>query len=258
VAPLIRVGTDAVGSEVVAELKRRRLITSLVQYDRKVATGFSVILNSSVDREHTIFTYKAASKHLVAPNVKKIKTAWFYFSPLSMKNWWDFMAPFVAQVKATAKKSPRSRVRIAWNPGSKQLLSYKRMLPILPFVDILILNKDEAIEFVINVWKKRVTKRELNKVEVLLKKIKSLGVANLVITDGAQGASGLGSDNKFYHRDSVRTKIIDTVGAGDAFAAGFLANFSRTDNFSRALYAGVKNSALVLSGVGNRPLHEIK
>ena len=40
-------------------------------------------------------------------------------------------------------------VKIAWNPGATQLAQEKVMAKFLPYVEVLVLNKDEAVELIV-------------------------------------------------------------------------------------------------------------
>ena len=246
VAPLIRLGKDWVGQEFYYFLKDRGLITGLIEVDHEHPTGFSIILTAAQDKEHTIFTYKGASCFLTIPsNLKQVKPDWLYVSPLSMAKWeveFKKIVDFAALTKEQTK--------ILWNPGSKQLKDYKKMKTFLPAVDVLIVNKDEAIELVLNLYGKHVEKAKVNQSRYLLDLLKDTGVKNAVITAGGRGAYGVDENNRYYYRKSEAKKIVDTVGAGDAFASGFLAGFHVFKNFEKALILGTKNSAGGLSEIG--------
>jgi sugar/nucleoside kinase (ribokinase family) len=51
---------------------------------------------------------------------------------------------------------------------------------------------------------------------------------------------------KEYFSASIPTKVVNTVGAGDAFTACFVAMLARGHGISTALRAGLLNSASVL------------
>jgi sugar/nucleoside kinase (ribokinase family) len=53
--------------------------------------------------------------------------------------------------------------------------------------------------------------------------------------------------------DSIAAKVVDPTGAGDAFAAGFLAEWVLTGNELASVAAGVATGALAVSTIGARP-----
>lgn len=244
VAPLINIGKDFVGQEIYYFMKQEGLYTDLIRVDHEHPTGFSVILTAAKDKEHTIFTFKGASCYLEIPkNLHYFKTNWFYVSALSTTDWSSEFAKLISLVKSGESK-------IMWNPGSRQLRDYNMLKKYLSFIEVLMLNKDEAIEFVLNVFKNDVEREKINQSRYLLDQIKKLGVKNVIITAGARGAYGIDNKNKYYFKKSLAKNIVDTVGAGDAFGSGFLAKYQSSYDFDKALEMGSKNSAGVLTEIG--------
>ncbi|WP_035283381.1 MULTISPECIES: sugar kinase [unclassified Clostridium] len=82
---------------------------------------------------------------------------------------------------------------------------------LLPYVDILLIG-DEEIEILLD---------EVS-IEEAIKIFHDKGIEKVIVKKGAKGA--LGSDGKnIYEVDAIKPKaLVDTVGAGDGFAAGFL------------------------------------
>jgi sugar/nucleoside kinase (ribokinase family) len=68
----------------------------------------------------------------------------------------------------------------------------------------------------------------------------------LIVKEGAKGASAY-SDGAHLHVPAPRVEVIDTVGAGDAFNAGFLAALSREAELTEALTLGVSTAARAIS-----------
>jgi sugar/nucleoside kinase (ribokinase family) len=243
VAPMVNVGKDLVGKEIFSYLKGLGVKTSLMNVDHQRKTGFSLILTDKKTREHTIFTYKGASNFLEAKGLRNFRTKWMYLSSLNSHDW-------ALQVDKIMRQTRRD-VKIFWNPGSMQLEEHEKLVPFLPFVEILMLNKDEAIELVKN-EKPRTTKAKLNDVKFLLNSIVKMGPQKIVITQGEKGVSAIDELGKYYYIPSqaVKKRIVDTVGAGDSFSSGLLAGMVRYEDFHRALKLAVKNSSFVLYRIG--------
>jgi sugar/nucleoside kinase (ribokinase family) len=83
-------------------------------------------------------------------------------------------------------------------------------------------------------------------------------VETLVITRGAAGAIGVrdGVDCQAYA--TPVSKVVDTTGAGDLFAAGFLAAHCRGHGLLRCLDAGASAAAEVITHFGARPEGDLK
>jgi sugar/nucleoside kinase (ribokinase family) len=70
----------------------------------------------------------------------------------------------------------------------------------------------------------------------------------IVLTRGADGASFAGHDVAALDAD-----VVDTVGAGDAFAAGFLSRWVNDHDPTKALEEGAKTAARCVAARGARP-----
>lgn len=74
-----------------------------------------------------------------------------------------------------------------------------------------------------------------------------------VITRGAEGAVVLTERERFAVRAEAVTKVVDTTGAGDLFAAGFLFGITQGRSPEIALRLGAMCAAEVISHYGARP-----
>ena len=83
-------------------------------------------------------------------------------------------------------------------------------------------------------------------------------VATLVITRGAGGAMAIEPDKMVEVRAAPVEKVVDTTGAGDLFAAGFLAGRCRGRDLGGCLEAGSIAAAEVISHFGARPEANLK
>jgi sugar/nucleoside kinase (ribokinase family) len=81
----------------------------------------------------------------------------------------------------------------------------------------------------------------------------SAKVATLVVTHGAEGAEAhSGGDHARVSAEPV-AKVVDTTGAGDLFAAGFLAGQAQGRSLQDSLTMGAVCAAEVISQYGPRP-----
>lgn len=81
---------------------------------------------------------------------------------------------------------------------------------LLPSVDLVFVGDDEAEA----IWSARDTE--------LMRLLSAFGPTQVVLKRGASGAHAL-HDGKVVESSGFRVPVVDTVGAGDAFAAGYLA-----------------------------------
>jgi sugar/nucleoside kinase (ribokinase family) len=113
-------------------------------------------------------------------------------------------------------------------------------------VDVLFANEDEALLLA-----------SAGDLDGALAKLSSL-VSTLVVTRGAAGALAIERGNQVQINAVPVDKVVDTTGAGDLFAAGFLAARCRARPLDRCLEAGAQAAAEVISHFGARPEANLK
>jgi sugar/nucleoside kinase (ribokinase family) len=194
------IGRDPAGEAVMLALDRENINTHFVSYSKQLNTGYSVILLAP-NGERTILTYRGASTHYErhAFDISRVgKCDWLYATALNGKM--DIFKRMFLQAHTAG-------MRIAFNPGKKELAQHKELLDLLPLVDVLLANREEMIQIVPGE-----TSREL-----VENAIKLVPIA--VVTDGNNGA--IASDGRETIKaglyDNIR-RTVDRTGAGDALA----------------------------------------
>jgi sugar/nucleoside kinase (ribokinase family) len=108
-------------------------------------------------------------------------------------------------------------------------------------VDLLFMNDHEALQLT--------REKELgNALDVLSAKVRTL-----VITRGERGALAVQDGSRIEVPAAPVEQVVDTTGAGDLFAAGFLAGRCRGRELRGCLEAGSIAAAEVISHFGARP-----
>ena len=79
-----------------------------------------------------------------------------------------------------------------------------------------------------------------------------------VVTIGAEGCLVVTPDGVFREAAVEVPKVLDTTGAGDLFAAGFLYGYTRQRSLSDCARLGAIAAGEVISHVGPRPLVELR
>ena len=80
----------------------------------------------------------------------------------------------------------------------------------------------------------------------------------LVATRGADGAVAIAGDERAEVAAEPVAKVVDTTGAGDLFAAGFLTGHARGEDLERCLEMGAICAGEVISHYGARPEADLK
>ena len=142
-------------------------------------------------------------------------------------------------VRETMKKAKRLGLKVALDLANYNIVNaYKGLLEeVIPqYVDILFANASEAEAFT-----------GLPAQEAVKALEKQVHVA--LVTLGKDG-SLIGSEGKFYHVDAEGGKPVDTTGAGDNFAAGFLYGQSVGASQVQSAQIGSMLSGYVIDVVG--------
>ena len=240
VAAMVAVGNDNRAKDIIANFKKYKVNTALIQKIDDEQTGFTFFIVGR-DKEHVGFSNRAANKKLQVGDkeLKKINnTKWVYMTSLS-GNW-----------KSILNQVFKTKAKIAWNPGHIQLhAGFKSIGKYLKKTEMLTVNKDEAIELIVTNPKYRnKDNRFLNNVKNLLKIISEYGPKIVVITNGKHGADAYDGEN-FYHQDIIKEKKrLDTTGVGDAFGSTFTAGLEiYKGDIKKAMQLSVKNTASVIA-----------
>jgi len=229
-------GNDENGRKILDLLKKEKIdfIGKLIND----TTGYSIILDS-IEHDRTILTYKGANDKLKFSdiNLKKLKTKWFYFSSMISESF--------KTLEKLAEFAEKNKINIAFNPSTylaKKGIDYLKK--ILTRTSILILNNEEALLLV-----------GKNNVKTMLKELYKLGPEIIIITDGKKAINAYDGKN-IYVLIPNKIRVVESTGAGDAFASSFLSGMIKKNNVDFALRLGLVNSESVIqkSGAKNKLL----
>jgi len=137
--------------------------------------------------------------------------------------------------KLTVSFDPNIRLKMWTKEEAKGYIE-----KILPNVDILLVG-DEEIEILLGE----------TTIEDAIKTFHGYGIEKVIVKKGSKGA--VGSDGKnIYEVDAIKPKaLVDTVGAGDGFAAGFLTALCKGEDFKDCVMFGNAVGSLVVGVEGD-------
>lgn len=254
-----KLGKDAAGEMVLRELEGYGLDVSSICYDEEIGTATSFIV-PSLKGDRTVFAYRGANAHLLGKDLPlaKIPGAKFlYITSLSRAS-----AARLPEIVSAAKKQ---NVKVAVNPGISQLKRGGSFLKdSLKYIDALILNEEEAKTFMVSLLQDEAKIPESQDLSLpsklmekgsfaqgyfnlreFFQKVLSLGVNLVAVTNGAEGVYVATKDELYFHK-AVRVKVVNTLGAGDAFGSGFIGSWYETQDLEFSIRAGIANSASVI------------
>jgi ribokinase len=231
------IGKDEFSKKILEELTKENINTDfLSQTDKE--TSISIGLNYKSDR--TLFTEHVQREHNF--NFENLQTKFIYLT--SLGNIWETTYEKVLEFKKTHD------VKLAFNPGTIQLEKKgKVFMDILEQTDYLFVNRQEAEEILYGKELDLESEKE-NQIKKILFGLKSLGVKNVIITDGENGSFVQDENNQFYKLAIMDTKVVEKTGAGDAYTAGFLAAVLNARTTSEAMLWGTLNAASVIQKIG--------
>lgn len=240
-ACLCAIGEDSRGQRILDNFQKRGVDIILTQKIKNIETSFSFLLVGPAN-EHIVFSNRAANSELKITNYElriMAEAEWLYLTSLS-GDW----------RQALNKIFSVSGVKIAWNPGHRQIITGLKVLgKYFKSAECLIVNKDEAVELAMSDKKyKNKGGAYLNNVKNLLAALISFGPKIVVITSGKQGADAIAA-GKIYHQPIVKEKRrADTTGVGDAFGSAFIAGLKLyKQDIKKSLFLASKNAASVIS-----------
>ena len=136
------VGRDPAGSAVLKVLDREGVDTSYINFLERKMTGTSVVLLDSKSGERTTLTYRGASEqfgNFDEKDLDLISPDWMYVTTL--RGDIDTLKRFFRHAKEIG-------VKIMFNPGVRELEQSEKLVKLLKYVDVLIVNKSEAARIV--------------------------------------------------------------------------------------------------------------
>ena len=83
-------------------------------------------------------------------------------------------------------------------------------------------------------------------------------VKTLVVTRGPEGATAIAHGERISIPAAPVAQVVDTTGAGDLFAAGFLAARAKNASLERCLWTGAIAAGEVIQHYGARPIADLK
>lgn len=232
-AVIAEMGNDPQSLLIHRDLEEAQVDTRFLVQEQGETTAVSVVLIAD-DGGRSIMVHRGASAMLTKHDLPldDLETRWMHISSLGGNL--DLLKTLLSWAK-------NKKIRVSLNPGLKEIQHQEKLLPLLPMVEILFLNRDEAKEL----W--GIDYRD----EVLWKSMQALPGAHVtVITDGAGGGKvSINGKVSFYVGVKVK-KVVDTTGAGDAFASGMVAGVLYGKTYEQAVEWGIRNATSVLHHVG--------
>lgn len=235
------IGGDDLGKWVVREFKTARVPTALLNIDRDVKTDLSAIVVLTQNGERTIFHNRDANERLEIVDKKFASTQWVFLSALN--------GDWRKNLRAVLRLKHEYGFSLAFNPGQHNIKEDAALvLEVVGQSDVLLLNKDEAIELLFHSG--TYSQEQLNDETFLLEMLHKAGAKVIGLTDGKRGAWGYANREFWFCPIYTLRTVVDSTGAGDAFGSGFLTAMLEGRSVKDALAYGIANSGSVIGAYG--------
>jgi sugar/nucleoside kinase (ribokinase family) len=236
---VVRIGDDSAGQTLITELDSYG-----VEHSSRVIpntnTGVVVVIVGS-EGERTMFPDSGANSGLGLTDLPDLSQfSAIYISAYSLINTQSRagVLDIINAIKAAG-------LRIILDPATVGVLmevGVKAATEWLDLIDTIILNEEES-HFL--------TGKD-NPVDAAAKLLER--VNTVVIKRGSNGALGQVRGGQLIQVEAKRTTVVNTTGAGDAFAAGFISIWAENGPLIEALESGADLASHCVALVGARPL----
>ena len=223
------VGNDKNGKIILNELEEEKV--DFLGKVKEGETGYSAIVSNNEDR--IIFVHRAINDKLNFRDISRwgFNSRWVYISSMVGESF-ESAKRFVKEMRLRGSKIAFNISDYIARKGLRNIES------ILSACSIFILNKDEARELT-----KRSNTREI------VREIRKYTDAIIVITYKTNPAVAFDGQKEHKFR-FAKINPVDSTGAGDAFATGFVYSIIKGKNMDSALRFGHKEASSVLKHIG--------
>ena len=232
-----RVGNDPVGFALISDLDKYGVEHMNLMHSGR-PTGVVVILVDA-NGERTMFPDNGANADLEVSDLPPLDDVdGVYLSGYALLDFRsrDAVLSMIAKIKAAGKP-------IYFDPtttGAMKIVSREEVLSWVKLMDGILLNSEEALYL-----------GDAKDVQTAEKNLTAY-TPLVVIKLGSRGAMAVHGDI-FAKVSAVTTNVVDTTGAGDSFAAGFIPKWLETNDLEASLSAGTALAAKCVATVGARP-----
>jgi sugar/nucleoside kinase (ribokinase family) len=229
------VGENNFKQIIVQTLAKRNVSTEFLMYQKDYLNISSILL--SKEGEKTVINYQTPQHTFSLHSMFHetiLKTKWLYMGNLPSLD--------ISEKIKLLQMFKEKGIKIALNIGVEDCRQETAaILDLITMSDIFIVNTHEFSD---------ILKKDISKIDFTKDMLKELKIKNtLVITDGEKGSYAYKNGN-VYQESPVKTQIVDTTGAGDAYVSGFLSTYISSQDIQQSMKSGAIYASEVISKIG--------
>lgn len=234
------VGEDQAGHLLLAELAARGVDVSGFRRNKSIATGMTLNLTRGNDR--AMLTFAGAMSTTTAAMVSSQRLEQCGHLHVSSIFLQPHLAPGLGKLLNEARSlGVTTSMDTGWDPANRWQCDFTHVLPL---VDVLLPNEEEAIAIA------RALRRSESQLDIgaSLEVLLEQGTMPIV-KRGPDGSIAI-LDGQPFHVAARTSNVVDTVGAGDNFDAGFIAGWIRGLGLEKSLALATAAGGLSTEGPG--------
>jgi sugar/nucleoside kinase (ribokinase family) len=240
VAFIGKIGEDNFAEVVLNSLESKKVDTSHIIKSTSLCTGATIVLN--YDQNRAMVTYPGAMNDL---SLKDIDFG-FLSTARHMHFSSYFMQPGIrSDIPALFKRAKElglsTSLDTQWDPEEKWDFPLEELLP---YVDVFLPNIEE-FKFLTHT----------STIEEGIKKVQSFAHF-IIIKNGSKGAIAWDGKSLITQPAFINDRVIDCIGAGDSFNAGFINDFINKKPLNKCLESGALTGAISTTTAGGTTAFE--
>lgn len=229
-----KIGRDSFGDLVIGSLRAKQVDTSMIRSSDTGKTGATIVMN--YDNDRAMVTHPGAMEELSGADISDddlgsaghLHVSSIFLQPGIRK---DILSLFrrAKRLGLTTSLDPQ------WDPEEKWDVDFKSLLP---FVDIFLPNNNEIVAIA-----------RADTVEEAVEQL--LPHANTIaLKMGRDGSAGYRDGETLIAKPFLNEQVVDAIGAGDSFNAGYLSAFIQKRPMRECLERGNIIGAVNTTGIG--------
>ena len=240
VAFMGKIGKDDFAQIVTKSLERKNVNTDYIIRSEEYKTGLTVVMNYDMDRANV--TYLGAMEHLKENEVTTAllkKADHLHLSSVFLQTG---LLPDIVQLFKKAKDlGLTTSMDPQWDPSEEWALDLPQLLP---YIDVFMPNMEEF--------------KYLTKSESLQEGLATVEAYanNIIIKDGENGAHLWNGKELISRPALLNTDVVDCIGAGDSFDAGFISEYIKGTDLERCVEIGNLSGAINTTASGGTTAFE--
>ena len=229
-----KIGNDEFGKLVIDSLESKKVSTEFIIRSDRYKTGATIVLNYGEDR--AMITHPGSMEHFTFSEIKPdildrcnhIHISSVFLQPGIKENLVDLLS-------VAKEHNITTSLDTQWDPSEKWDLELEKALPL---VDVFLPNIQELLA--------------LTRKENLEKAIKSVkDFSNIVaVKMGNNGSVGIKRGKSYSSKPFLNRQVVDAIGAGDSFNAGFIFKFLQQAELNECLLFGNLMGAINTTAAG--------